>query len=158
MNTPPIDTTPKDLTPAQKELADLERQIREQRARSSALDDAAMIRRKRAQLETAKREADEKELLTDLEEEHGELGKKIAYTRTDRGIVVVKRSPGVLFHRWSNSKRKDADNEELVRRCLIHPTEDEFDAAIDDQPAIVTSLTNKLVELYGFRAEEEAGK
>lgn len=158
MNTPPTDTTLPDETPAQKEIRDLEKQIREQRARSAALDDAATLRRRRSELASSKKAADEKQLLTALEEEHGELGKKIAYATTEKGIVVVKRAPGVVWNRWKNSKMKDADDEEFVRRCRIYPNEDEFDAIIDEQPGVVQSLIQLLTKLYGFKREEEAGK
>lgn len=158
MNTPPTDTAEPTETPEQKELRDLERQIREQRERASKLDARALIRRRRAELEAATRSADDKATLTALEEEHGELGKKIAYARTDRGLVAVKRSARVVWDRWQNSKRKDADHEEFVRACLIHPTADEFDAIIGDQPGVILSLATKLTELYGARQEEDAGK
>lgn len=158
MNTPPTDTTEPIETPEQKELRELERQIREQRERSTALDNRALLRRRRAELAAAKRVADDKETLTALEEEHGELGKKIAYAVTDRGLVVVKRAAGVVWNRWQNSKRKDADHEQFVRSCRIHPTEDEFDAIVDEQPGVIISLAAKLTDLYGARQEEDSGK
>lgn len=158
MNTPPTDTAPPDETATQKEIRDLERQTREQRARAAALDEAATVRRRRSELARAKQDADVKQILTNLEEEHGELGKKIAYAKTEKGLIVVKRAPGVVWHRWKNSKMRDADDEEFVRRCLIHPSEDEFDAIIDEECGVIQTLILLLTKLYGFKREEEAGK
>lgn len=141
------------------ELRDIERLLQAQRARSGKLDMDAVIRRKKQELDRATKEADEKELLTQLEEEHGELGKKIAYYRTAGGLVVVKRSGSVAWRRYMYSKQKMDDVELLVRACLVHPTEAQFDKIVEEEPAMLIGLSNKLGELYGIRKqEEEEGK
>lgn len=145
-------------TAEEKELRDLERQIKAQRARSADLDMRAEVRRTRAKLEEATREADEKELLTKLEAEHGELGKKIAYTRSEKGLLVVQRSAGVVWNRWKNSKMKDTDDEQFVLACRVHPDRETFESALEEQPALLVTLTHLLTKLYGFRKEEIEGK
>ena len=140
------------------ELAKLKAREDAAAERLLAIDAKRLLKERELAVEAREREATEAETLDRLEEEHGDRGKMIDFVRTDRGVVVVKRAPGVVYHRFENSKMKAADREQLVLSCLVFPDVQTYRAIISDQPAIVLTLADKLVELYGFKRKEDAGK
>lgn len=145
-------------TTEQKELRDIERQINDARERSAAVDAKRALKRKRVELDEAMQKAKEDETLASIEDEHGVVGKEIAALSTPLGLVVVKRAPGVAWHRFTNSKMNTKDHEDLVRACRVYPERDEFNRILEEYPAILIPLGNKIGVLYGLKREEDSGK
>lgn len=127
-------------------------------ARINAIETKQLLRERARAVEEREREAEEVEVLDRLQEEHGEVGKLIDFVRSAKGVVVVKRALGVIWNRYENSKMKAPDREKLVEACLVYPDRQTYNAIVADQPALVLTLADKLVRLYGFKREEESGK
>jgi len=121
---------------------------REQTA--SALSTQAMV-------EAEERDAADAEAIAKAEEEIGE--RRIAVIRTELGAVIVKRPNPVLYKRFRDKESaKTQDLEMLVRPCLVHPPFARFDAMLEEQPAVLDRVADRVVFLAGFRGKEVSEK
>lgn len=110
-----------------------------------------------AEVETAEREAADAEAIAKATAEHG--AGKIAIVETDLGVVIVKRPNPVLYKRFRDKESaKTADLEQLVRPCLVHPDPSRWDAMLEEQPATLDRVADRVVFLAGFRGKELSGK
>ncbi|NUP11218.1 MAG: hypothetical protein HOW73_34665 [Polyangiaceae bacterium] len=147
-----------DKTPEELEIEKYAKQAEDARERLAKVETKRLLRDKRREAEEAVREAEEAEVLEQLETEHGELGREIMAVRTPDGLIVVKRSPGVVWHRYENSKMKPSDREQLCLASVVYPDIAQYKKMVQGRPAVILLLTEKLQELYGFKRNEDAGK
>lgn len=110
-----------------------------------------------AQVETEERNAADAEALARAEEEIG--ANKIAVVHTDLGCVIVKRPNPIHYKRFRDKESaKTQDLDQLVRPCVVHPTLARFDAILEEQPATLDRVADRVVYLAGFRAKEVSTK
>lgn len=75
------------------------------------------------------------------------------------GHVAVKKPAPVVWKRFLTSKQDARDSAEaLVRSCLLYPTSTEFNAIVDDQPAVLESIALTVARLAGADTERVQGK
>lgn len=152
---------------AENETNDLETRLALARAKRAAAA-AAREEAKRPGVLKAELEREERALVDDdaiarLEDEHGPIGRAIEVIRTELGAVIVKRAPPVAFKRFQDLMARENPKqyelcEQLVAPCLLHPARAAFDLMLAEQPHILIRCANKVSELAGVRAKEEAGK
>lgn len=105
------------------------------------------------------RAAKEYDILLKLSQEHGVEGKGIFRVATELGMVVVKRPAFVHYKEFMNTeKHTDAECGKLVRRCVVYPDKDRLNAILEEQPAVLITLTKACAYLAGARKEEIEGK
>ena len=159
------ETKQEDLTPAQKELAEVRAKLNERAARKALRDLDADTQRS---LEKAKRDLLDAEAIDEAEAKYGDAleygsgqaeGRKLAIVRTDLGAVIVKRPNHVLFKRFQDSGEATAEEfDKLVRPCLVHPDDATFDRYLEAQPAILGRVAGAVATLAGIRMKELSGK
>ena len=141
-----------------KELEDRLTAARERRRaaeaeRESLVEQHALV----AQVEAEERAALDAEAIAKAELDFGAT--KIGIVKTDLGCVIVKRPNPVLYKRFRDKESaKTQDLESLVRPCLVHPDATRFDAILEEQPATLDRVADRVVYLAGFRAKEVSGK
>ena len=105
------------------------------------------------------------ELKQKLLEEH--VGKKLAVVKVknpdpavEEKIEVVVSTPSrIAWKRFNDELKNDklsaraADN--LISSCLVHPSKDEFRMLEEQFPGIVSTISNKLVELAAVELDAE---
>ncbi len=75
------------------------------------------------------------------------------------GSIIVKRPGPVEYRKFKvkgmtgGAARADA-TEELVRDCLVYPDQAAFTAMVNDQPALVDVLVDRLLDLAGVAAKD----
>lgn len=74
------------------------------------------------------------------------------------GHIVVKLGEPVLFNTFKASKMNVMDQDAFVVGCLAHPSPDAYRMATARRPMIADRCCNVLAKLYGFKADEDAGK
>lgn len=122
-------------------------------ARESIASEAALA----AQVEAEERAALDEEAIAKAEAEFG--AGKIAIVSTELGCVIVKRPNPVLYKRFRDKESaKTSDLESLVRPCLVYPDSARFDAMLEEQPATLDRVADRVVYLAGFRAKELSAK
>ena len=131
---------------------------RERKRRAEAISDEARAQAELlAEVEKAEREALDAEAIAKAKAEHGD--NKIATIDTDLGVVIVKRPNPVLYKRFRDKESaKTSDLEQLVRPCLVHPDLSRWDAMLEEQPATLDRVADRVVFLAGFRGKELSGK
>jgi hypothetical protein len=94
------------------------------------------------------------------EQREGPNGVKIAVVRADGlGVIIVRRAHPAAFRRYMDrGEFKTKYLDELVRTCLVHPTLAEYEAIIEQQPALLVTITDAIGGLAGVRAETVGGK
>lgn len=114
----------------------------------------------RAEAEAAERHLVEAEKLEELIEKHGPLGKALRVLTTPEGHMIVVKAPGYQHTRRFQSKGIDKPDaqEELVRACLVYPSQGEFVALRDRYALLVTQAANEIVLLATAKQEELPGK
>jgi hypothetical protein len=152
---------PAEPDPVQERIKEVRRQrdeLRERRAAANEQREAAN------QLEDEERQLRDEQAIAAAEEQHGEVGRKIAVVQTDLGVVIVKRSHPNLFRRFqekgtsSDGELKLTEIDKLVRPALVYPSGAEFDRICDDLPATPLRCANAISILAGVRAKENVGK
>jgi hypothetical protein len=89
----------------------------------------------------------------------GPEGKEIAYVKTDRGVVIVKRPSAPTFKKFQEKDEpKVADIRALVAPCVVHPSQGEFDEIIEYWPLVLNGLATLVARLAGGRISIDAGK
>jgi hypothetical protein len=93
------------------------------------------------------------------EQEHGDVGTKLATVYTRSGVVIVKRAHSAAFRRFQDvGKQTTTECEKLLRPCLVYPDPPTFDKWADAEPAIILRTANAICTLAGVRTDEAAGK
>jgi hypothetical protein len=138
-------------------------QLEQVRAKRRAIERARADKTAReaaaSALEEETRALEDEQAILDAETEHGADRKKIYVCRTAAGLVIVKRPHPLLFRKYMDGDEKGSqENEQLIRSCLVYPSVEKFDRMLDDQPALLIELANKVVWLAGFRAKEVSAK
>ena len=119
-----------------------------------ALETSGELERK---VVAAERAASDERALYEAEAEHG--ARKIGTVATDLGLIIVKRANPILFKRFQDSESvKTEDLEKLVRPCVVHPTMREYDAIIEELPAALVRVADRVMYLAGVRAKDTGGK
>lgn len=137
--------------------------LAEVRARRAAIDDARAraeaAREATARLEREERALADAEALAAAEAQHGPEGKRIRAIETPMGLIIVRRAGNASFRRFMDSAKATTDEaERLVRPCVVYPSRTEFDAILDEYPALWIRLAGAITKLAGHRAEELAEK
>lgn len=137
--------------------------LAEVRAKRAAIDEArARLEAEResaARLEREERALADAEALNAAELQYGPEGKRIRAIETPMGLIIVKRAGNASFRRFMDSNKATTDEaERLVRPCVVHPSRTEFDAILDEYPALWIRLAGAITRLAGHRAEELAEK
>lgn len=143
--------------------ADLTEQLKALRAKRAALADAQT---KRATPTIEQQIADEQKALAEdeaidrFESQIGPQGTHIAVLRTEVGLVIVRRPHRAVFQRFQDKGQiKTADLEQLVKPSLLYPEDKaQFDAMVDQLPALLGRCANACATLAGVRTEELQGK
>jgi hypothetical protein len=140
-------------------------------ARDAADASAAELRELealRAEADAAERAARDAEALARLEREHGDVldpktlvgaKGKLAGHRSAGGLILLKRpDPGKFkqFQDLETTKREDLAS--LVYPCRVHPSDAEFDKILEQWPATLTNLADRVAHLAGARKSELTGK
>ena len=98
------------------------------------------------------------EQLDELRTQH----KKIAHVADKHGEweAVYRRPTSAEYKRFRAMLHNDAQKadatEWLARACVVHPTRDQFNALLDEFPAIADASGTALGELVGFTADQSA--
>lgn len=139
-------------------------------------NDFAVRRRRvleeRAKRDKAYREQDEvraldfQELLLKLEDQTGgRRGRDFEIVDAGKfGFVAVARKEAVLWKSYRAKILKDKyvqtpeDVLAFVRPQVIHPSLQKFDEVVGETPAIADVCANALVELFGVKERDDAGK
>lgn len=147
----------------EKPETEIEKRLRELRELRAAVEERRKQRHEEAATEEAvareERALRDAKAIDEAEEKHGPLDRKIAAVDTDAGVVIVKRPNHILFKKFQDSG--DASTQafdKLVRPCLVHPSQSEFDRMLEDQPAILGRAASAVCELAGVRVKEVMGK
>ena len=150
------ETEKPELSPKEKELAEILAKRAElaeamkARDAAKALDDT--IARERRNLEN-------EEAIAKAETEHGRIvDGKIAAIETRLGVVIVKCPKNVFYKRFMDGKNGRKDAEALVAHCLVHPSQGDFDALLEELPATLDVAMNTCAQLAGITAKEVSGK
>jgi len=135
------------------------KRLAEVRARRAEIDDARARaeaeRETTATLEREERALADAEALVAAEAAHGPEGKRIRALQTPMGLIIVKRPGKASFRRFMDTREASTDDaERLVRQCVVHPSRAEFDAIVDEYPALWIRLAGAVTKLAGHRAEE----
>jgi pyruvate/2-oxoglutarate dehydrogenase complex dihydrolipoamide acyltransferase (E2) component len=146
-----------------EELSPTEKALAEVRAKRAALAEKTKARdAERAPmdaLEAESRALADEEAIDEAERVHGRIKDgRIAAVRTRMGVVIVKRPEAIFYKRFMDGKSPRADAEALVNHCLVHPTQEKFDALILDLPATIDVVTAACTQLAGITAQEVTGK
>ena len=142
------------------EIAALERQLADTRARAEAKEAERARARRKEELRRELAEAALDELKQRLIDEHGGEGRDIAFYTTPGGdLIALRRGERAPFQQWSRSKKTDVDDEKLVRSCRVHPATDaELRDLLGVYQGALLPLTMMAIELYGFKLREDRGK
>lgn len=128
------------LAAAQAEFEAIERE-REARARADE---------KRRRVEALERDARDARAIAKAEEEIG-VG-RFAVIKTELGAVIVKRPHHMHYRRFINlAEPKSDDATRLVLTCLVHPSRAQFDALIEELPAVPVIAASAVVDLAAGR-------
>ncbi|MDQ2782607.1 MAG: hypothetical protein M3Y26_08770 [Actinomycetota bacterium] len=129
---------------------------------------AAELREKKLALDEARAKAREARELEGLELElrfSDELGPRgAAFEMVDsgdlgEGFLVVKLGSEVLLKRFVASKTTTPEDiSQFVRPCLVHPAPELFDEIVSRRPALASRAAHALMNLFGLKKEDEAGK
>lgn len=142
------------------EIEQLEAELAAAEAKTKAAKDEEARRIKAADLR-AKIQAEQVAArdLPKIAELEGTRGIDFDVVSCRLGLVAVKRPSGVVWKRFTTSKKEARDAaEDLVRACLAYPTASEFTAIIDDQPAALESMALTVGRLAGADLERIQGK
>jgi hypothetical protein len=148
-------------------VLDLERRLEEARAKraaaAAAREEAKLPARLQTELEREERAMADDEVIARLEDEHGAVGRAIGVVHTDLGAVVLKRAAPPQFKRFQDLMARENPKQHelsdtLVRPCVLHPSQGEFEKMLAEQPHILIRCANTISELAGVRTKEEAGK
>jgi hypothetical protein len=128
----------------------------------------AELRTKKQEIDEERAKAREARELESLELEirfTGELGPKGAQFEIvdsgelGEGLIVVKLGPEVLLKRFLASKTTTPEDvAQFVRPCVVHPEPETFDAIASRRPALAARACHALMNLYGLKKEDDAGK
>jgi hypothetical protein len=106
-------------------------------------------------------EIERHELIERLEKEHGKEGHGFALidcTDVGEGFVAVKLGPDVYFSTYKASKMGVEETDAFVAPLLAHPSIDQYHRITGRRPHVADRCAITLARLYGFRADEVAGK
>lgn len=111
------------------------------------------------QLAIAERDLRDDEALDKFEREVGRIGTEIQIVRSSVGAVIVKRPHMATYRKWQASLTRDSDDPgadeiNLVRPNVLHPSKEEFDRLIERQPFLLSRCTSAVCELAGVRKKE----
>ena len=73
-------------------------------------------------------------------------------------ILLVRNESSILHRKFTNGKITEVATYDYVKAHVQSPTIDEFRRIADERPSVVTRCADRLIELYGFAAEDRAGK
>ena len=128
----------------------------------------AELRAKKQELDEARAKAREAREIEGLELElrfSEELGARGAHFELidsgelGEGHIVVKLGPEVLLKRFLATKTTTPEDvAQFVRPCVVHPEPETFDAIVSRRPALAVRASMALLNLYGMKKEEDAGK
>ena len=149
-----------------RELEELDRQIKAEQAAIAEVEKrraASKAEAKKAELEQLQRARREAEIVEQLELKHGKVNEKIVTCSLPEGLVAVRAPLPMVYRKFlqattgKNGATLD-DQDLLVRQCLIHPSQDEFNVIKQQRPGIVTTLSNLAMKLAGVMQVELEGK
>jgi len=91
-----------------------------------------------------------------IEELKANHGNELVLIESRKGPLVFRKPTRAEYDRWRDQVRSDGGNSsqharELAKATLVHPDESGFDAAINDQPAILCQeVLDGVCELAGL--------
>lgn len=147
--------------PKESELAERRRKAQARLDElQQAREEREARRREQEQVERLEREARDEEAVARVEDEHGPIDDvELGRIDTDRGVVIVRKPKAIHMQRYRDTgEAKTADLEKLVRVCLVYPDKSAFDSMVEELPALLDRVANKVVILGGFRLKEVSGK
>ena len=128
----------------------------------------AELRAKKQELDEARakarevRESEALELEIRFSEELGPKGSQFEIVDSGdlgEGFIVVKLGPEVLLKRFLASKTTTPEDvAQFVRPCVVHPEKETFDEIASRRPALAARACHALMNLYGLKKEDDAGK
>lgn len=94
---------------------------------------------------------------------NGVRGKAFYILVTTEGPIVVKRGESVIYKRFEQSQKGDAQTTEkqlldLVTPCVVFPDKDRFIEIVTHLKGLPLRLANPLLDLYRGKEVDEAGK
>jgi hypothetical protein len=135
-------------------------QLAELRAKRAALADAREARAiltPDQEIEKEKRALEQDDALDKAETEHG--AKRVRLVRGDSGAVILKRPHMVTFRKFQDRGTTDSEAlEALIKPCILWPTKAEFDALMQEEPALLQRCANAVCALAGVRVDEVTKK
>lgn len=152
---------------------ELEAELKRIRAEKAELDEQRAGKEKghllRVQLEQARRELSDAKAIADAEDAHGPVfivgetqeveGHKVAAVRTSHGVVIVKKPNHLLYRKFQDSGEANfKEFDKLTRPCVVHPTKEQWDHILDEEPAAMSRVASAVCLLAGARIKELQGK
>lgn len=144
-----------DLSPEEKEIKALELELAEAQAEALRIDNSAVVLKQKL---ADQKKANEDELLFQrLQKEHG--AENIARVQTRLGSLYLKRPSSDVYEshqgllREAEKKAQDLTElqRDLIKACRLHPSREEFDRILGEQPGAINALsiaTGKLVGAF----------
>jgi hypothetical protein len=127
--------------------------VRQAREEREAAEDAA-DELPRLQLELANEEA-----IAAAVAKVGPIGKAIGTVNTRHGVIIVKKPNHMLVRKFRDEGDVTTKAwEALVRPCLVHPSAEELDRILEDQPVALVAIGTMVLRLAGLDADGFSGK
>jgi hypothetical protein len=148
-------STPEEIA---AQLEAIEAEERQERIRDRALADAKKIERAALKKKWTEKSGGEELRKDDNGDWMMRDGVTFAIVDCPRGFVVLKKAPGIIYHRLTKSKFTDADQEDFFRGIVVEPTWDDLVKVLDDWQGSKNQLLDAGVALYGSQIKERAKK
>lgn len=130
--------------------------LEELEAKRAARAAAAKEESELAELELELLEA---ELLERFECELGPHERAFQIVRSRSGPVVIKRPSRQHFQRFQDvGKTTNVECDRLVRPHVLHPSKEQWEEWLEEEPALLGRCADAAVTLAGVRKEEIRGK
>lgn len=104
------------------------------------------------------RELEILELEAKLEGELGPRGEAFEIVETVEGPIAIKLGEAVLYQRFQASKFTEADTNDFVFSCVVHPSQAKYQEIVGKRPGIAGRCALALGSLFGVRREADAKK
>jgi hypothetical protein len=145
------------------ELAQLQRDLDTIRESNALVEIESEKKRKvfalKAEIEHEKRRSVEAQVLSELEEKHGAVGKHLAVVETGEGVIVLKRPNHLQYKKFTDADKHTSDTfYRLVAPSLVYPTKAEWERINEAEPATLVKCANACVTLAGFTRADLEGK
>lgn len=99
----------------------------------------------------------DRELAAELKRQHG-ISKVHVFESGTNKVFVRSPQTGVwrrFRSQMQEAKRRDEASEQLFRACLLHPSQEVFNAMLEDEPGLLDTFASELCEVAGLAKEVE---